>query len=1249
MSPRMTHRPVFTILFGVACGCAGPSGSDTPPGPDAEPEPVPRVAPPSALDARAVRAAHIAARQAAAAADRRFHVVADGDALRTGRQRGLDARFDERGVALSTDQGLDGRLDTAAVRCGGQALAAPRGGLVVDPAKANRVVRAGAGIREWYVSGPLGLEHGFELDGGCATTLTVDVVTPGFVPTAIGDDLRLAGEDGVLALRYAHLFAHDADGQPLPAHFVPRDHAFTIEVDARAARGAVTIDPLVYVELQRVGPPPDADSPAGDAFGAAVSMSGATAIVGAPGDDVGGNGDQGSAYIYERSGYQWTLSTRLVAADGAAGDAFGADVAVQGDTVVVGAPAGDVGANVDQGSAYVFVRGPGGWAPQGRLIASDGAAGDRFGTAVALAGNAALVGAPLDDVGGRVDQGSAYVFERSGAQWTQRFQFAPPDSSAGDQLGAAVALSPDTALLGSPTDDVFNVDQGSAVVFIRSGGLWAQQARLFASDPSAGDQLGSAVALFENTALVGAPLDDGAAVDQGSAYVFTRSASSWQQRQRLVAGDAAAGDRFGGRVTLVTDVALIGSAVDDIATNVDQGSAYVFVRGANGFVPDVKLVARDGAAGDHFGQSVVAISQIGQVYYTAVGAPLADGPQGATDVGAVYFGHLEPPGACSGQPAGTVCRLANGPCDVAERCDGVSSLCPPDELATAGTACGDATETVCDRPDTCDGAGACQANLADVTTICRPDAGDCDVAETCDGNGACPADTFEPAGAACGDGGDTTCDDPDTCNGAGLCLPNHAPSTTVCRADAGECDVAETCDGNGACPADAFEPVGTLCGDGSETTCDHADRCDAAGACEPNFAPTTTTCRAATGDCDVAETCDGAGACPADAFAPAGTACGDGSESTCDHADSCNAAGGCEPNFAPPTTTCRAASGECDVAEACDGAGACPADAFALAGTACGDGSESTCDHADRCNAVGGCEANFAPPTTICRDADGACDVAETCDGAGACPADGFAPAGTACDPAGETCAASAEACTGASSSCPADDPAPCTPVPSIEFTSHPTPVIVDDCAPVVEVPAGQRPLAVDGAGAPVPVTCEPISGPGLHLLQCTAADGHGNVATTTIAAIVLPSLRVAFQAPLADDNRRNDPFSDADVVNKFKAGSTVPHRIKLYTCSGVDVTFISPLLVTVWLDVTERNQLTNALVVDVPEEFTGLGGPGGLMVPIGDNYFYNLKTRGYETGTTNNARYFQSMVTVTYDLFPTLVAGREDAALESK
>ena len=158
------------------------------------------------------------------------------------------------------------------------------------------------------------------------------------------------------------------------------------------------------------------DGAAEDYFGAAVAIDGDTAIVGAPRNDINGDADQGAAYIFVRSGGIWTQQDKLKAATGAAGDFFGGTVDISGDTAIVGACFNDVGANVNQGSAYIFTRSAGVWTQQQKLTSGDGAANDLFGFSVTIDGDTAIIGAHLADASANANQGAAYVFTRSGGE-----------------------------------------------------------------------------------------------------------------------------------------------------------------------------------------------------------------------------------------------------------------------------------------------------------------------------------------------------------------------------------------------------------------------------------------------------------------------------------------------------------------------------------------------------------------------------------------------------------------------------------------------------------------------------------------------------------------------------------------------------------------------------------------------------------------------------------------------------------------
>jgi hypothetical protein len=331
------------------------------------------------------------------------------------------------------------------------------------------------------------------------------------------------------------------------------------------------------------------DAAAEDRFGFSVDISGDTAIVGAPFDDDGGM-DSGSAYVFRWNGSDWQEEDKLTAHDAAAGDQFGATVAVDGDTAIVGAKFDDS----STGAAYVFVRSGSSWTLQQKLVADDAAVGDLLGHDVAVDGDTAIVGATSGD-GNAPNSGSAYVFTRSGSVWTQQEELIAPDGGGGDDFGSSVAIDGDSAIVGAYLDGYSGSFSGSAYVFTRSGTTWSFEQILVPLDGAAGDLFGSAVDIEADTALISAMRDeDTAGTDQGSAYIFTRSGSTWLQDTKLLASDAVSGQWFGRSASLNEGVAVVGAYRDDS----DTGAAYVFVDAGSDWVEQLKIVAPDAAAGD---------------------------------------------------------------------------------------------------------------------------------------------------------------------------------------------------------------------------------------------------------------------------------------------------------------------------------------------------------------------------------------------------------------------------------------------------------------------------------------------------------------------------------------------------------------------------------------------------------------------------------------------------------------------------
>ena len=372
-----------------------------------------------------------------------------------------------------------------------------------------------------------------------------------------------------------------------------------------------------------------------DRFGYSVAVDGDIAAVGAYQDDsdeLDGIVDSGAVYVFTRSGgVVWDAGVKLTASDGAPYDNLGISVAVDGETVVVGAP-GDDDNGTDSGSVYVFTNTNGVWSQAAKLTASDGATLDYFGQSVAVSGDTILVGAYLDDREETVadseleDSGSVYVFVKPFGGWATGNETAKrtaSDAADDDNFGTSVALDGNTAVIGAPgADDNDNgIDSGSAYVFTRnaSTGAWSQQTKLTASsDGAAGDALGISVALDGDTAVVGAYLDDRedntmttdvdeAALDAGSAYVFTRDSGTWSQQAKLMADDRQADDWFGYSVAVDGNIALVGAFGDD-DNGSNAGSAYVFTRNTDA-VPITwsetnKLTEDAGQAGARFGYSV---------------------------------------------------------------------------------------------------------------------------------------------------------------------------------------------------------------------------------------------------------------------------------------------------------------------------------------------------------------------------------------------------------------------------------------------------------------------------------------------------------------------------------------------------------------------------------------------------------------------------------------------------------------------
>ena len=395
----------------------------------------------------------------------------------------------------------------------------------------------------------------------------------------------------------------------------------------------------------------------GDGFGISVAVDGDTAVVGAYQDDDATNGDNsGSAHVFARSSptAPWSWSAKLTASDAAENDEFGISVAVDGDTIIVGAHQNDS----NKGAAYVFTWNSSNskWEQKAKLTASDAAANDEFGISVAVDGDTIVVGAHKADYidlnnssNNLADSGAAYVFTKpeSGgwADATETAKLTASDAAANDEFGIFVAVHGETVVVGAHQNDADDQDtnEGAAYVFTKPGsGGWAdatETAKLTAFGAAESDEFGISVTVHGDTVVVGAhKYDVGVGTEKanaGAAYVFIKpTGGPWAdgtETAKLIASDAMRGDEFGIAVAVDDneDTIVVGAYLDD--DNGDNaGSAYVFTQDSNGWSQQTKLTGPSRGKDDWLGYSVAVV---GNTVIAGADKSNISGP----DSGAVYL------------------------------------------------------------------------------------------------------------------------------------------------------------------------------------------------------------------------------------------------------------------------------------------------------------------------------------------------------------------------------------------------------------------------------------------------------------------------------------------------------------------------------------------------------------------------------------------------------------------------------------
>ncbi|MEM7606011.1 MAG: MYXO-CTERM sorting domain-containing protein [Myxococcota bacterium] len=552
-------------------------------------------------------------------------------------------------------------------------------------------------------------------------------------------------------------------------------------------------------------------------FGEGVALDGDRCLVGAPASAV--------ALVFERTGSTWSL-VQTINAPAATATLFGAAVALDGDRMLIGAWS-DTGDDENGGAVYVYARGSEDWALEATLRA--GGVEARFGRAVALVGDEALIGAPAATVGGR-QAGAAYLYER-GSSWTRTARFEPSDASSGDFFGRGVAFDGATLMVGAPganTATIFErrLVQGDActnddecfsgfcidgVCCERVCGGGSDSDCVACVEAQTGEADGTCAPLPAMTACGDSSSSecDGADACTAEGFCAPNLAASGTPCGDPTDNTCNGADTCDGAGTCEANLTLAGVPCGDAtASGCDRPDSC---DGAGACDP--RLIAEGDACGE---------------------GPSDCSAQDTCDAeGACQPNHLDD---------GLACGASATSCTSAGTCESGACAAPP---LPAGTPCGDATGTDCDGPDQCDGAGRCDPQIADDGTSCEA-LGFC-VIEVC-------------AEGRCAPTSDAACD-------AGLeCIEEEAACKPLCgngRIDGGEgCDEgAMNADRPNACRTDCSLPE---CGDG---IVDLREDCDDGGANADAPDMCRTDCSLPTcgdGIVDEGEACDGGAECTAD-------------------------------------------------------------------------------------------------------------------------------------------------------------------------------------------------------------------------------------------------------------------------------------------------------------------------------------------------------------------------------------------------
>ena len=367
-------------------------------------------------------------------------------------------------------------------------------------------------------------------------------------------------------------------------------------------------------------------------FGAKVSISGDYAIISSLLENLT-SVDQGQAYIYFRTGTTWNLQATLPCPVAENATQFGFSVDIDGDYAIVGAH-GVNGAGADSGQAYIYFRTGTTWNLQATFINPTADPNASLGYQVSISGDYALVSA-YGENDPNPSSGVVYIYHRSGTTWPLEATLHNPTGEASSFFGYAAAISGDYALVGAFSENVTNADQGQAYVFFRTGTTWNLQATLVNPTAETGSSFGNFLDISGDYALVSASTEDDPAPNTGISYIFHRSGVTWPLEATLRNPTGEANSNFGEQIFIHGNYIGVGRTGNDIPA-LDSGLAYLFHKDGTNWPLKYTITNPTNEASSYFG---IGISMSGQ--YLFISAYGEDDP--GAEVGKAYIYKISEP------------------------------------------------------------------------------------------------------------------------------------------------------------------------------------------------------------------------------------------------------------------------------------------------------------------------------------------------------------------------------------------------------------------------------------------------------------------------------------------------------------------------------------------------------------------------------------------------------------------------------